>query len=80
LFAGNGIADFTNDGKPSADGEPLAGGNPSDDGKPKGEGSSSAFYMKCKVVGIRTDFNKRITLLDLIDYTQETERMERNKK
>jgi hypothetical protein len=74
LFASNGIADFTNDGKPSADGEPLAGG------KPKGEGSSSVFYMKCKVVGIRTDFNKRITLLDLIDYTQETERMERDRK
>jgi hypothetical protein len=68
LFAGNGFADFTNDG------EPLA------DGKSKGEGNSAAFYMKCKVVGISTDFNKRITLLDLIDYTQERERMERDKK
>ena len=42
------------------------------DGKQKDEGSSSAFYMKCKVVGIRTDFNKRTTSLDLIDYTKDS--------
>jgi hypothetical protein len=36
--------------------------------------------MKCKVVGIRTDFNKRTTLLDLIDYTQEADSMENDKK
>jgi hypothetical protein len=83
LFVGNGFADFTNDGKPSADAEPPAYGAGRDgavDGKPKGEGSSSVFYMKCKVVGIRTDFNKRTTLLDLIDYTQAEESMELDKK
>jgi len=31
---------------------------------------TGTYYMKCKVVGIRTDFNKRITTLDLIDYTE----------
>ncbi|MDR2191980.1 MAG: hypothetical protein LBO62_03790 [Endomicrobium sp.] len=30
---------------------------------------TGTYYMKCKVVGIKTDFNKRITTLDLIDYT-----------
>jgi hypothetical protein len=30
---------------------------------------TGTFYMKCKVAGIKTDFNKRITTLDLIDYT-----------
>lgn len=59
LFDGNGFAE--GDGKPS------------DDGKQKGEGTSSAFYMKCKVVGIRADFNKRITSLDLIDYTKDSD-------
>jgi hypothetical protein len=60
LFTDKMFADFTDDDKSS------------DDGKPKCEGSSSAFYMKCKVVGIRTDFNKRTTLLDLIDYTKDS--------
>ena len=34
---------------------------------------TGTYYMKCKVVGIKTDFNKRITTLDLIDYTADTD-------
>jgi hypothetical protein len=30
---------------------------------------TGTYYMKCKVVGIKTNFNKRTTTLDLIDYT-----------
>ncbi|MDR3113531.1 MAG: hypothetical protein LBU09_04065 [Endomicrobium sp.] len=30
---------------------------------------TGTYYMRCKVVGIKTDFNKRITTLDLIDDT-----------
>jgi hypothetical protein len=29
--------------------------------------------MKCKVVGINTDFNRKMTTLDLIDYTEESD-------
>jgi len=31
---------------------------------------TGTYYMKCKVVGIYTDFNRKITTLDLIDYTE----------
>ncbi|MDR2191982.1 MAG: hypothetical protein LBO62_03800 [Endomicrobium sp.] len=30
---------------------------------------TGTYYMRCKVVGIKTDFNKRTSTLDLIDYT-----------
>jgi len=32
------------------------------------------FYMRCKVVGIRTDFNKKITSLTLLDYTSDNDK------
>jgi len=35
--------------------------------------STGIYYMKCKVVGINTDFNRKITTLDLIDYTEESD-------
>lgn len=34
---------------------------------------SGTYFMKCKVVGINTDFNRKITALDLIDYTEESD-------
>ena len=32
------------------------------------------YFLKCKVVGIRTDFNKKTTSLDLLDYTDENDK------